>query len=168
MHSYGTKIIMKRLKQLTSNNSLKWDALLDVYYVKWIVHLKTCYNIFLGLCLTPTSYSLKLVSYQSKVLEEYHLDISDSTTISVPPKLKNFCQNSLSLCPGINGGKVSGNEKCLIETLNEEIICRSRKCLYATTSPSSPCNECLKLKLLSELNQDSGKAICIIRYLLNC
>jgi hypothetical protein len=91
------------------------------------------------------------------VLEEYHLDIGNDVDIVVPPKLRQFCRNALSLCPGIGScDAANAGALVLVESLNDGVVCRSRNCAFATTSPSLPCNECLKLKLLSGLSDSSG------------
>ena len=114
-----------------------------------------CY--FSGTLLTSCTFSLKLLSHHCKLLEEYHLDINDPV-LTIPPKLKHFCQNTLSLCLGIDLGPICDTDNILIEHLNEEVVYRSRKCQFANESRNTACSECLRLKLLSDFNhiQDTG------------
>ncbi len=116
-------------------------------------------SYFSGNILTEYTFSLKLISHHCKLLEEYHLDIKDPV-LTIPPKLKQFCQNSLSLCPGINSGQVFDTENMLIEHLNEEVVFRSRDCQFATELRNTACPECSSLKLLSDLDQihDTGNS----------
>ncbi len=99
------------------------------------------------------------MTYHCKLLEEYHLDITDRI-LTVPAKLKNFCQNTLSLCLGVGHGcdvKAYDDNDILCDVLNDEVIARSRKCLYVTNSSRTSCAECHKLKLLSDLKSDLGE-----------
>ena len=114
--------------------------------------IQQSFSFFPANGLTKDTFSLKLLSHHCKLLEEYHLDISNAV-LTVPPNLKQFCQNTLSLCSGIDPGPICDTENILIELLNEEVVYRSRKCQFATESINTACVECRKFKHLSDFYQ---------------
>ena len=107
-----------------------------------------------GLHKNDSTFILKFVTHQSKVLEEYHVNVAQKID-SIPKKLKDFCDASLSLCYGIDVHQ-KFVDCVFVEVFNDVISVRSRKCLFVTSSPNLPCSECLKLKLLTGLTHVKG------------